>query len=352
MAVKKASWAAWNKASREGGVAWNTSLWAGPRGRGAGGCKPATVADGIAPRPKMAFNLAAVAATRILDTAKCKVNLQSLYDSPHDRVYHKIVSNTHVNTVKHRRPEAPYANICLNVGVLRCLAMFRMECSEVNVHTLFRCPKLERYCAFCKCMYNRYIVENEFHTLMVCPLFFSLRTVFMQKWFSQNSSTHESIPDMYTLYTTILDGHLSKHAKPLGIFILECLISRCLYLDTPFKHQYSSSVSSDRIRYLRDMVANIKCGTVHPVHIVNNINHPAFFVSTTVSPIMVMEIYSGDVVTLESSDQTHPRSIITVIPRKKEAHAKQRLTRKTTQTHPTVNAYKKKKSCGKILMYR
>ena len=191
---------------------------------------------------------------------------------------------------------------------------------------------------------------------MVCPLFFSLRTVFMQKWLSQNSSTHESIPDMYTLYTTILDGHLSKYAKPLGIFILECLISRCLYLDTPFKHQYSSAVSSDRIRYLRDMVANIKCGTVHPVHIVNNINHPAFFVSTTVSPIMVMEIYSGEEVTLESSDQTHPRSIITsispVIPRTKEARAKQRLARKATQTHPTVNAYKKKKSCGKILKYR
>ena len=172
-----------------------------------------------------------------------------------------------------------------------------------------------------------------------------------------NSPTHESIPYMYTLYTTILHRHLSKHAKTLGFFILECLISRCLYLDTPLKHQYSSAVSSDRIRYLREMVANITCGTtVHPVHIVNNINHPAFFVSTTVSPIMVMEIYSGDVVTLESSDQAHPRSIITsiipVIPRTKEARAKQRLARKTTQMHPTVNACKKKKSCCKILIHR
>ena len=104
------------------------------------------------------------------------------------------------------------------------------------------------------------------------------------------------------------------------------------------------------------MAANITCGTDYPVHMVNSMNHPAFFVSTTVSPIMVMEIYSGDVVTLESSDQTHPRSIITsiipVIPRTKEARAKQRLARKAKQMHPTVNAYKKKKSCGKILMYR
>ena len=61
-----------------------------------------------------------------------------------------------------------------------------------------------------------------------------------------------------------------------------------------------------------------------------------------------MEIHSGDVVTLESSDQTHPRSTITsiipVIPRTKEARAKQRLARKATQMHPTVKAYKMKRN--------
>ena len=85
-----------------------------------------------------------------------------------------------------------------NVNHRTALSKLRLSshclCIETGRHGSARLPRDERYCLFC----NLLEVEDEYHFILICPFYSSLRLKYISKYYYQHPSVYKFISLMST----------------------------------------------------------------------------------------------------------------------------------------------------------
>lgn len=130
-------------------------------------------------------------------------------------------------TVAARRV-AGYAQAALPPHQLRAIAMFRMACTPLALHTKHDVPVVSRTCQFCCYHRGVHIVEDDFHAVFECPLYDTFRVAFFRPLpaLSACSRPNTSQEALRHALSTI-DAH---HSRALGRFLSRVLYTREIYL--------------------------------------------------------------------------------------------------------------------------
>ena len=126
------------------------------------------------------------------------------------------------------RRVAGYAQATLPPHQLRAIAMFRMACTPLALHTQHDVPVVSRTCQFCRLHRGVHIIEDDFHAVFECSLYDTFRVAFFRPLPALPARARPNKPQEALRHVlSTMDAHQSR---ALGRFLSRVLYTREIYL--------------------------------------------------------------------------------------------------------------------------
>ena len=121
-----------------------------------------------------------------------------------------------------------YAQSALPAHQLRAIAMFRMACTPLALHTQHDAPVISRTCQFCRIHRDMHVIEDDFHAVFECPLYDTFRVAFFR---SRPATLAHARPNMpQAALSHALATKDAQQSRALGRFLSRLLYTREIFL--------------------------------------------------------------------------------------------------------------------------